>query len=48
LELRNYGDYLSVDGIHPNLKGHALISETVGKYVEKMDIYTKTRNFALN
>jgi lysophospholipase L1-like esterase len=48
LELRNYGDYLSVDGIHPNSMGHALISETIGKYIEKMDIYSNARRFALN
>ncbi len=46
LERRDYSDYLSVDGIHPNEKGHALISETVGKYVEAMDIYVQRHSFA--
>lgn len=43
LERRDFSDYLSIDGIHPNEKGHALISETVGKYVEKMDFYANRR-----
>jgi len=29
LQLRNYRDYLCADGIHPNEKGHALISEVL-------------------
>jgi len=30
LKLRNYSDYLCEDGIHPNAKGHLLISKAVG------------------
>lgn len=29
LQLRNYRDYLCIDGIHPNEKGHALIASTL-------------------
>ena len=29
LQCRDYGDYLSADGIHPNEKGHALIANIV-------------------
>lgn len=44
LEKRNYRKYLGIDGIHPNEQGHALISETIQKYVDKMDSYVKTND----
>lgn len=33
LQEKNYKDFFSIDGIHPNEEGHALIAETICAYV---------------
>ncbi len=33
LEIKNYKDYLCIDGIHPNQKGQALINDICSNYV---------------
>ena len=39
LERRDYCNYLSYDGIHPNENGHALIARTVLQQLEKLRIW---------
>lgn len=39
LERRDYCDYLSTDGIHPNENGHALIARTFLQQLEKLRIW---------
>ena len=34
LQERRIGDFMSIDGIHPNAKGHELIKDTVLEYLE--------------
>lgn len=38
LEKKNYTNYLCVDGIHPNVKGHRLIAEAIEAHVKKRHI----------
>lgn len=38
LEIKNYSELLCDDGIHPNEKGHSIISEAIKEHIEKRKI----------
>lgn len=47
LQTKNYNDYISIDGIHPNQKGYHLIYEIIKSYIETQDnlvLWKKTEN----